>query len=200
MKKEEKKEEKEIDKKAAMTRLRWQLALPGPMVLLLTILFWSLGGGAGEPAKAAEQKPGLNTQVPAPAHEGRAEDKMSLYKLSQQDSMRALQRENSAARLMPDSGKDANEQRINRQVAALKQRLYGSPVMQETLRGAVQRPMQIRQLQPVSRPLEFPALVSSPSRIRSIDLDRMAAHCRWLLAQPLYCASIFRFRPTSSTT
>src|SRR5258708_6793074 len=95
---------KEENKKEAMTRLRWQLALPGPMVLLVTILFWSLGGGGGPSAAAAEVKPGLNVQVPPPVQEGRPVDKLSLYKKDQVDSMRAAQRERGASRLMGDSG------------------------------------------------------------------------------------------------
>jgi hypothetical protein len=98
---------KEMSKREAYRRLWLQLALPGPMVLFATVLFWSLGGGGGsEDGANAVKKPGLNVSVPAPAREGKAVDKLALYKQAQLDSMRTTQQEKGAVRLLVgrDSG------------------------------------------------------------------------------------------------
>jgi len=92
---------KEMNLKESYRRLRVLLALPGPMVLLVTLLFWSLGGGGGSAAGAEPgKKEGLNTQVPAPVKEGKPADKSALYKISMMDSMRKAQQEKGAAAVL----------------------------------------------------------------------------------------------------
>ena len=89
---------KEMSTKEGLRRLLLQLALPGPMILLGTLLFWSLGGG-GTAAAAGDKgkKEGLNVQVPAPVAAGKAVDKLAMYNLAQMDSMRKAQRDKGAA-------------------------------------------------------------------------------------------------------
>jgi conjugative transposon TraM protein len=136
---------KELNKKEALRQLRLQLALPGPLVLLVTLMFWAFGGGSEDSKPEANTRQGLNVVVPGPAREGKPVDKLALYKQAQLDSIRAVQKEKGPARLSPfadstarsspfrDStapaewSNDPNERRVMQQLADLKARLHASP-------------------------------------------------------------------------
>lgn len=67
------------------------LLLPVILIPLLTLAFWSLGGGKGE-AREKSSHSGLNLQLPnAHLKDDKSENKMSFYKEAEKDSLERLQ-------------------------------------------------------------------------------------------------------------
>src|SRR5437764_1157157 len=65
------------------------LVLPLLMVPFLTMAFWALGGGKGNPSGNAHGQSGLNLQLPS-AHlkEDKSETKLTDYEKADQDSLK----------------------------------------------------------------------------------------------------------------
>lgn len=129
---------KEMSKEEVRRRLRLQLAMPGPVVLLATLLFWSLGGGGGsEKEAAASVKPGLNVSVPAASSpQGRMVDKLALYAKAKLDSLKMAEQAKAQAGRFSTSwdslgvrrwGMDSNEAKVNARLAELKAALRTQP-------------------------------------------------------------------------
>lgn len=68
-----------------MRQRRFFLALPFIVFPFLTLLFWSLGGGSGEPATASSQ--GINLELPQANLGKDKQDKMSYYEQAMADSL-----------------------------------------------------------------------------------------------------------------
>lgn len=84
---------KNVKRSPTFLRKRKMLLLLPVMVLpFLTMGFWALGGGQGTELATADQKQGLNVQLPSPfLKEESGKNKLSFYEQAERDSVRLVE-------------------------------------------------------------------------------------------------------------
>ncbi|ULT38711.1 hypothetical protein KRR40_26925 [Niabella defluvii] len=66
---------------------RLLVVLPVIAIPFLALLFWSMGGGKGDPDGTAAPSSGLNTNLPGASPDDKQQDKLSLYDQALKDSL-----------------------------------------------------------------------------------------------------------------
>ncbi|MDB5144571.1 MAG: Conjugative transposon TraM protein [Mucilaginibacter sp.] len=131
--------EQTIEQQQRLGKLRkFLLVLPLLILPFMTMAFWALGGGKGNPNEQASHSKGINTDLPeAQFKKDAPQDKLSLYDQAARDSASAsshaanpvftLKRDSSHAVLQGQSTADANEVKLSQKLAQLKQEINKAP-------------------------------------------------------------------------
>ncbi|MDB4925521.1 conjugative transposon protein TraM [Mucilaginibacter sp.] len=113
---------------------KFLLVLPLLVLPFLTMAFWALGGGKGNPNDQTISRKGINTELPeAQFKKGQSQDKLSLYNQAAMDSAKTR---NNAANPLFDASKqeltagppdshpaDASAARINQKLAQINKEI-----------------------------------------------------------------------------